>query len=51
MFPSFILYPANPPDRLEEIDKFINKDVSTYEFLELVRGVVKRTFITAADHC
>jgi CheY-like chemotaxis protein len=39
-----ILYSGKQPDRLESVDVFINKDVSTHEFLELVSGIVKRHF-------
>lgn len=39
-----ILFSAKQPDRLEGVDVFINQEVSTHEFLELVRGVVQRHF-------
>jgi CheY-like chemotaxis protein len=39
-----VLSSGKQPDRLESVDVFINKDVSTHEFLELVSGIVKRHF-------
>jgi CheY-like chemotaxis protein len=39
-----VLYSDKQPDKLESVDVFINKDVSTHEFLGLVRGIVKRQF-------
>ena len=39
-----VLYSGKQPDKLESVDVFINKDVSTHEFLELVRDIVKRHF-------
>lgn len=39
-----VLYSGKQPDRVESVDVFINKDVSTHEFLGLVRGIVKRQF-------
>jgi len=37
-----ILYSGKQPETLANVDVFINKDVSTQEFLGLVRNVVKR---------
>ncbi|MCU1269201.1 MAG: hypothetical protein JWN74_495 [Acidobacteriaceae bacterium] len=37
-----ILYSGQQPDTLENVDVFINKNVSTQDFLALVRDVVKR---------
>ena len=39
-----VLYSHTRPERLERVDLFINKDVSTHEFLGLVRGIVRRCF-------
>jgi len=38
-----VLY-SGKSDKLENADAFINKDVSTHDFLVLVRGIVKRYF-------
>ena len=38
-----VLY-SGKSDKLENVDAFINKDVSTHDFLVLVRGIVKRYF-------
>lgn len=37
-----VLYSGKQPDELENVDVFINKNVSTQDFLVLVRDVVKR---------
>lgn len=37
-----VLYSGSQPDTIENVDVFINKDVSTQDFLALVREVVKR---------
>lgn len=39
-----VLYSSKQSDKLENADAFINKDVSTHDFLVLVRGIVKRYF-------
>ena len=37
-----VLYSGKQPDTLSNVDVFINKDVSTQDFLGLVRDVIKR---------
>ncbi len=37
-----VLYSGKQPETLANVDVFINKDVSTQEFLGLVRDVLKR---------
>ena len=43
----FVLYSGKQSDTLKNVDLFINKDVSTHDFLVLVRGIVKRYFHTS----
>ena len=45
----FVLYSGKQSDTLKNVDLFINKDVSTHDFLVLVRGIVKRYFHTSGS--